>query len=368
MGNVYEQSTIESFEMDALLILALVAELHAMAQRKVMSAEGGIILFVEEDWKADEIARFLMTKADAKVVRQIRKETDKLPNYLLVIHKYKRNDNEERIDLFLDNPKSVPVLLICGIIPSYLRGRHCILKISNTTFRDNDKNYFRNELEHVREYVRKNPDRIWKLLERFETSKKFQDCIQESSLRLAMELSLYIYEEFYREFHTEEETIERFDEVSNKMESWFSESLELEDDYDILDTVSELIIKYVSTHEIQVCSVRKVEGKINSLMKERKVILYDADFYYIPDEILKSACNPVLEAASYLGIKERMREDDVLICNRTAGTNYTTKKAIVNAYGEPVRERFLKIRRQFLVNTGDLLLEEMRGGETYVSR
>ena len=76
---------------------------------------------------------------------------------------------------------------------------------------------------------------------------------------------------------------------------------------------------------------------------------------------MREACKPILQAVSFLRLKEALLESGCLTCNRTDIQNYTVKKLLWTCRGEAIRPRFLKMDRLMLDDTDQLTLEERSG-------
>lgn len=69
----------------------------------------------------------------------------------------------------------------------------------------------------------------------------------------------------------------------------------------------------------------------------------------------------MLSTESFIDIKQQLQAEGVIECNGTTSMNYTVKKVFINVYGECHRDRFIKIKRCFLMAQEGLTLEEMKG-------
>lgn len=88
--------------------------------------------------------------------------------------------------------------------------------------------------------------------------------------------------------------------------------------------------------------------------------MFDEEFYYIPEKILRKACESFRDSVSILSVKRALFDSGFLCCNDAKEGNYTVKKLLTNAYGCSFRPRFLKIKKEFFISGGSLGLEERR--------
>ncbi|MFR3730731.1 hypothetical protein [Lacrimispora sp.] len=90
-------------------------------------------------------------------------------------------------------------------------------------------------------------------------------------------------------------------------------------------------------------------------------LLFDRDFFYIPDLIFDEITKPMQAMQSGVLIKQALKDEGMLVCDH--GTSYTRKIVTWNVYGEMVRIRVLKFPLNRLNRAGDIPLLQLCGIE-----
>lgn len=90
-------------------------------------------------------------------------------------------------------------------------------------------------------------------------------------------------------------------------------------------------------------------------------LLYDHEFFYIPDLIFDEITKPMQDMQSGVLIKQALKDEGMLVCDH--GTSYTRKIVTWNVYGEMGRIRVLKFPLNRLNRAGDIPLLQLFGIE-----
>lgn len=90
-------------------------------------------------------------------------------------------------------------------------------------------------------------------------------------------------------------------------------------------------------------------------------LLFDREFFYIPDLIFDEITKPMQDMQSGILIKQALKDEGMLVCDH--GNSYTRKIVTWSVYGEMVRIRVLKFPLNRLNQTGDIPLLQLCGIE-----
>lgn len=141
-----------------------------------------------------------------------------------------------------------------------------------------------------------------------------------------------------------------------------------EHDPEISDAVWETFVGYPDRHtEVSVCGKDGLEGRPRVQFENGKCILYDEQFYYLPDELMRDICRALTRYTGYIFIKDALYRDGILLCNSNMHRNYTVKKVFYDAFGRMFRKRVLILKKELFVPWGSPTPEERRNGNNEIS-
>lgn len=339
-----------------LTLTLVVVEIHPLLQEEGLGLKNGLLFLTEERSKCELILEKLTMLGVAFCKSFTR--TKMLRNYQMGLRKYSHYDKESEILDYLEPGEFVPCLLVTGFIPDFLRGEKNLVPFEKVGF-DVDK--IMNDLQGFRQFARTNPDRLQCVIRRFKTSQIYLERNGESEMQMVMILVADVFCDYYRDRRVESRTILKRQEFGKAIH-YCIELAEKYTECDALEAIEKSIEQYVEQHsEVIVCRITEIGGKETGAIKEKNIILFDDDFYYIYEGLVRKACENLLELVSFPNIKKQLYEEGVIRCNYIGGNNYTVGKVLTNSYGQSMRERFLAFRKEFFMTMDSLGLEERRG-------
>lgn len=339
-----------------LTLTLVVVEIHPLLQEEGLGLKNGLIFLTEERSKC-ELIQEKLTMLGAVFCKSFSR-TKMLRNYQMGFRKYSHYDKESEILDYLEPGKFVPCLLVTGFVPDFLRGEKNLVPFEKVGF-DVDK--IMNDLQGFRQFARTNPDRLQYVIRRFKTSQIYLERNGESEMQMVMILAANVFCEYYRDRSVEFRTRLKRQEFGKAIR-YCMELAEKYTECDTLEAIKKSIEQYVEQHtEVMICRITEIGGKETEAIKEKNIILFDHDFYYIYEEMARKACENLLELVSFPNIKKQLYQEGVITCNYISGNNYTVGRVLTNAYGQSIRERFLVFRKEFFMSVDSLGLEERRG-------
>ena len=342
-------------------LIVINSELNFVFHRKNLGMDRGILLLLNEALSMNEFVHSLLDIVGAVEVKKLKYEVKDVWNYQLAIHKYRQSDKMEALQDYLDNTKFLPVVLVYGIVPEVLKGYGYIIKISETSVFNMKCSEFVEEINSMREFIRSNPEIIVRELDLVYTSEEDEQEQEHSPLFVSLLAALRVYCAFYRNVHSESDTMIVKAEMLDEIKRCVQLAKEMEEDDDSIDAIRSITLKYFEEDkDYKLTDVGKVDGNTMKAVKNGEVVLYDNEFYYISEPLFRKSCKPLLPVLSFIEIKKMLRDEGVLYCNEIENTNFTIKKVYVNVYGITCRERFLKVDKKFFSSRGGLYLEEWR--------
>ena len=82
--------------------------------------------------------------------------------------------------------------------------------------------------------------------------------------------------------------------------------------------------------DVVVSNVDNVSGHAYEAMKVDKAILYDEEFYYFPERLIKEIAQPLMETMAIGELKKMLKDQGIIVCN---GQGYTIKKRFTTMSG-----------------------------------
>lgn len=313
---------------------------------------GGMILVAEDKEEADKIFDFLSESSYA-VVSTLKEKKIHACNFHFVMHRYRKCEKIEKIQEFMEKTDFFPVLLVAGILPDELGEYGMIFRwrLSHYNFAKLKK------LEDdLYDYGVNNTDYMLKRLKQFRTSKCMMKLRGKEKNRDTLIWSAAIgdvWKEIFRKNNMSEEEVECwFCSYLNSAMHAIAESDRIRECFDSDSAVRTCVLRAVEQGEIIVHDIRENQNLGNE-------ILYSEDYYFIPEQLLKKICSPLLETASFVQIKKELSDSGMLESNNVGG-NYTVKISCYNPETKNnERFRFLKINKKNLLTDEGLKLEDL---------
>lgn len=346
-------------------LLPISAELNYVFQVKGLALDKGTVLLLGEDVsKARFLANLQDTCGAVKIDVPKKGCENMVRNYQMADCDYHKYVKWENLAAFLSIKKFVPAVIVNGIVPDELKDMAYIIEISAEMSKSMETPEYRTEMDAVIRFIRANPDVVVRELDLLRTSEAFEKRDSDSPLCINLLASLSVYSAFYRSTHTDRETAIVKAKAEREIRRCVQRAEELTEDCDSADAIKVVINQFFSKNDdFEVFGVDEVDKIALEHLRGGKAIVYDQEFYYIPEALFKRACGSLLTVVSHIQIKRALREEGILMCNRTENANFTTKKVLVTRDGQSFRERVLKFRKEFFVSREGLYLEERRSNK-----
>ena len=336
---------------DMLCLLVISAQLHPLMQNLGLCSEHGVIVCVENP-KIQSVLVNDLKKLGAKQVKVKTFKNEAKRNYLLYFTQIQRCDREQDVLDFLDSDMTMNTLITAAYLPDYVTEQYNEdwLIFSEECMVESGEYRMHEQMNRGIAFIRENPSLVYRELRLLaEEAKNREECYASGKLWLMLKAAARVWCMFFRETHTEDESLyerQRLYEVVD----YFADLPERFSAFDeIGDSVVYLLINYVNEQsDIVVGAADKVDSKLADAIERKQGILEKGDCYYVPEELLRSACKPIENAVSFLKVKRSLYAEGYLVCNNVRGGNYTTKLLVTNVYGYTCRPRFIKLRKELV--------------------
>ncbi|MCD8000721.1 MAG: hypothetical protein LUH21_26245 [Clostridiales bacterium] len=348
---------------DILRILGIYADVRLILHSARMDFDKGLVLLIEKTERISTFVKMLTDELDAIFVKNLNLKNFKVSNHKIIIHVFNKYDSREVIYQFLENDKFFPVLLVGGVIPEDIGEVAYIIDGESTLITGlSSEHHIQGELRGIEDFVKNNFLIIQHELSLMKTSEKFVNSEHSSSsFWVGLMAAESIFELYFRSSHSEYDTRIETSKICHAINNCILKDRELHEKEDVVDAVKKVVFNYLMNHsDISCGNVDKIEGDLNVKLKNGLAILYDSNFYFVPEALFKAACSSLLQSVSFTEIKRQLKDNGILVCNNTDTTNFTVKKVLVTSYGEKIRDRYLKIRKEFFCTYEGLELKDRR--------
>lgn len=346
------------------VFLSAVAHLQLLLADNGLRLSQGVVVQVRDGTSFNQIVNVLRCSG-AVVITMPKQTVQRYPNDRLVVMPFRRTCRDATLEDFLMRQDITPAVIVGGILPDSLRFYGNVVCFDGFTDTAEDIESALNEYKQFVEFTHARPDKICDWFRQFQTSLQYTWLKDNSEIRIALEAVIFAYWGFLRESHNEQDTNRRISELQSRIEKLCEFADSGEDEIDVISIVQECLSEYVDCHKICVLSTSQSKSRFKTVREAESVILYDAEHYFVSENLLEKACMPVLSAVSFLKLKEHLLAAECLECNNTKVQNYTVKKLLLGANGEAIRPRYLKLNRLLLDDSDQLTL--MERGDNNVS-
>lgn len=289
------------------------------------------------------------------------KKRKKFPdNFCCGIMRLKTSTKEEEVTDFLSEKKFLPVVISGGVLPDYLRCGRYIFRLGKEDIEAVSAKDFESQITDFRAYVLNNVSEILRTLRELDTSISFEVCDEMGELK-----NLYryfvavgvIWKKYWRKTYSEREAEDFFRAYLVETFERMEKIPDFASGEEISETIASCVWEFMSMNEgVVLADVEAVGGVEFEALKEKHAILFDAKFYYFPQELFLEMCKPVLETVSHPEFKEKLKELGIIHCS---GADKTVKKTVTTVYGGTERIRFLWLHKEFLLSHDNLRLEDI---------
>ena len=312
----------------------------------------------------------LRENLEVVIVDKLNRVLDNIRNYQIAVHKYMRYDSETELYSFLHKKNFLTSVVVWGFVPEILKDAGYIIKVSKETCAILADPSFAHEIENVKNWVRENPEIVSYEIDALKNAKNIiNNQVKNSLLFTYLRAVVRIYAAFFRDKYSEETArfLESYVEV--KIKRWVKDALEYLEACDAQDAIRKIVNEYLERNvDYFLGNIDSINEEADIAIKSGKVVLYDAEYYYISDDLFRKACGSLADIISFIEIKKVLREEEILLCNETRLNSFTVKRIYTNSNGEPCRGRFIKLRKEFLTSQEGLSLEERKSRECILEK
>lgn len=357
--------------MNFLGLLILYGELRPLFKEYDLSFDKGVTLLAENEEDFILVGRAFrkMECCGCRQYKSVKKKISLDCNNFTMLHDYSRLDRSEDISDYLKSEEFFSILLTYGWVSDILRNSSYIIPFRYQDASDMMDAALADEIVNVVAFVAEHMDYIQLNLAAF--CKSILVLGEKSCcywFHIGMRAVLSVYMSYLLLMYSEEEAGEMGKVLQEKIECAVVFAEQAMEPVDILDAVIKSVWRYVENEHVIVGSLAEVEGEFLEALEKDKGILYSESYYFIPEQLFRHMCQPLLPIISLGEIKYRMAEAGALIYNKgICANNYTIKKVFYTAFGEAKRQRFVKLLRETFQADNALMIEEM-GGRQHVHR
>ena len=345
-----------AIKADEIFLLSALAHLRVPLQSAGCEIREGVTLYLPNSGDVEKILDMLH-KYGAVEEKKRKGENPQYANDKMVVVTYQPYYKEERMRAFLACRNYLPVLVVGGIIPMQL------YSFPNIVYVDTQKIIFHSTQEREKmydnfiNYTHTHTPDMMEILKNF--TERYLRNDEESHLETALLNMANLFYTYVGDCCCEYDTRKSdFILTKYRIRTMCRTMADLEGGEAVLDLVRRALDTFITRHaEIQGGTLDRIEGKLREAVVKKQAILFDDDFYYIPDGILREAIAEQKLGISLPAIKHALQLEGVLVCDGTKN-NFTVKKEIVTSYGEVHRDRFLKIKREKYDKDAEISLAE----------
>ena len=318
----------------------------------------GIILLTDNDESAAFVRTKLKFYLEAVEMKLNKKNEDQPLNYQMGVHVYNKFDNERNLIDFLEESSFLPVVIVGGIIPECLIGKAYIFRC-NPTERDFAETKTTNQAltEWIKEHLNETKNVIRTTIkypfgDRMEQSDDGKYRILLANIEIVRQLQTRLS---IHNGSPKEEAVEKLKKIRISAFNAIKTMEYYEGEYDIGDAIGPCFLKQIAKENV---SFKCLEKNI-ALDEIENKILYDDEYYYITEPILRKLCAPLLGSVSFLQLKHEMVRAGLVKCDGTGIQNFTKKKVIWCSDGHSERVRFVWMNKEPLMSEENLALEDI---------
>lgn len=360
---VGNQEISEIVDMDIILMLGIYAKTRYFLNRKRLGIDKGVAIVLESPQRADEVILTLVECVSAVVIKNLETSTDFISNDAIALHILHKYDKKEVLIHFLESDDFFPVLVVQDFIPEFIRDFTHIMRMSRIHNEDLNTPDVKSNLKAMIKFMMDNYEIVKSVLKIYKTSEFYS---QNVSKRFVIGLvgALQVYTCWYRNLHSEKETNQMTKRMSKIVNELAKQTEALRESSDTLEVIRYLMFEYLhSRPEIKVGDIKKVEDALQMAVEAGAAILYDEEYYFVPEKMFRDICLPILHTVGLSTVKQELFENGMIECYGTSMRNFTVKKMYVNVYGKVQRGRFIKFHKSFLRTPEGVRIEDTREGE-----
>ncbi|MGN8753896.1 hypothetical protein [Blautia sp. HCP3S3_C4] len=302
----------------------------------------GIIVLLDSGAQARAWALECEHRMDAKLITELGKSDAR--NYQAGVHVLKNCDTVDAVEDFLSERKFLPILAVGGILPFSLREDHYIIRLRDIK----NISEFSDDYEYFCKFCIANAGFIENIIKNYVNKK-------ELTAFLTFETIGLVWDNYYYNTQRKECSKDFWKKYRQDISRFMESQEDYEDCYDVEDEIRSLVWKFLEQSTVQTCAVESVSREMYQAVRDNKAILYDDEYYYFSERLVKKMVQPLMDTMSIGELKKLLKDQDIIICN---GAGYTIKKRFTTVFGYYDRMRAIKIRKNTLMSDEGLLLED----------
>lgn len=333
-------------QVSPVFLLSVFAFLRIPLSLTGYSIQDGIVLVTVDE---GEYLRVLdeLNAYNAISVRLRKNGVFDVPNYALVYTEYERSYKEEAIDHFMHQDDFLPVIIVRGVIPDSLKAYQNILLIeglSEVMIGIKEGSVI---LQRFKEYIIANADEIVTADSMANAMSNRSYDKQRTDFESALlEAACHYLHRFSKEKMNNRLYYMDLRRLARKMARSCSDS---DTDFGCEQALCKCLGTFLDHNEdVLVGDTNRNEEEFWLAYSKGKAIIYDEDYYYIDDGILKRSTEELQTVMPYTMIKMELVEQGVIECNGGSTCGFTVKKMFFKAGVSGNRRRIIKLRRDKL--------------------
>lgn len=362
MENTYESDKITNTACYTLLCTLYIAgELNYPFCKHCGYNTGCII---QTDGASDPLMRALHTIGDVYPCGGPKERRTAYKNYYIAVYVFQKYSKTEDVVSFIQDDRHLSIVIIQGCVPEELRDIIPVFSLETEDLAPEQLEKTKCDIHAIKNFLRNNPREMQDTLKTFQTSSEYEAHHSESSIRLVFDLAAQMYRLWFRSHHDENVTLTRYHEFTDNLNDILAASESYDSCEDLTGKFWHLLTDYLDAHpEINICHRDEVDGATSQKIDAATAILFNADYYYIPEKLFKEICAPLGKCCGLNAIKNSLHRSGIITCQNGS---FTQKMAFTNSFGGSERHRFIFIIKNKVIPFGEPALEDRR--TTDVSR
>ena len=357
---------MEKYKEDNLINLLFGnAFLRVPINEAAITTVGGAIIVVDSINDAHRFIELFEKLGIAQMCEELPITSGKFYNFEAAIHIFRQSDDKEALLKYLETRECYPVIVVIGIVPEFLEGYGYIFrfrneKVDNLAWYRDFREWIVNHVPLVMEEIKRSKTSSYAEVNEVESPSLYAFALATSQVWKSFMLSESVPENEAREWQ-------------ESLLLWTVKALRNRDRftgiYQVAEAVKDMLYKYIDENECYVIAIDEFDEYVYSAIMNNRVILFDDEFYWIPNTLLEKICAPLLKVVTFEHVKRELMEEGVLSCGNGKKKSYTTKKLFTIGNDKTsVRPRLIKIKREAMVTDEGLSIEEylrIKGGKEH---
>lgn len=337
-----------------LRLISGLAFLRPLLRETGFDIDEGLVLLFDTKKIAQRFLAECVKNVNAIEVGSLKKNVN-AENFEAGFHIFRSSDDPDLLVDFLRDKDFLPVLISGGKIPTCLEEPY-IIRISFEFF-DNIIHDFSEEFNGFRNYVIQNVSLVVQRIKTVNLSQPLEMAAVDNEEVLILQTFLAVGVIWYDFTQSVTPNQDFFNDFFWQCSAMVKKMRDFSDHVDLEDEIADLTFEYMENHpELQIISVEEVTDEGQKAIEACEAILFDDDFYYIPERLVKWICAPLLATKPVGVLKEELAKEGIIVCNLDG---YTVKKKYWTVDGNSNRMRAIKFVKDMLITREGLALEEL---------